>query len=77
MDSDDAALIERCRAGDLAAFEPLVEKYRQRAYRLAYNVLRDSEEAWDVAQDAFIRAFQALLVVPRRLRRSTPGSFAS
>src|SRR5206468_1496837 len=53
-------LIERCRAGDLAAFEPLVEKYRQRVYRLAYNVLRDADEAWDVSQDAFIRAFQAL-----------------
>src|SRR5258705_3383729 len=52
--------MERCRAAALAAFEPLVEKYRQRAYRLAYNVLRDPEEAWDVAQDAFIRAFQAL-----------------
>ena len=60
MDTDEAALIERCRGGDLAAFEPLVEKYRQRVYRLAYNVLRDPEEAWDVAQDAFIRAFQAL-----------------
>ena len=50
MDSDDAVLIERCRGGDLAAFEPLVEKYRQRVYRLAYNILRDPEEAWDVAQ---------------------------
>jgi RNA polymerase sigma-70 factor (ECF subfamily) len=60
VDTDEAALIQRCRAGDLAAFEPLVEKYRQRAYRLAYNVLRDPEEALDVAQDAFIRAFQAL-----------------
>jgi RNA polymerase sigma-70 factor (ECF subfamily) len=57
---DDAALIERCRRGDLAAFEPLVEKYRQRVWRLAYNVLRDREEAWDVAQEAFIRAYQAL-----------------
>ena len=60
MDSDDAALIERCRAGDVAAFEPLVEKYRQRVWRLAYNTLRDREEAWDVAQEAFIRAYQAL-----------------
>jgi RNA polymerase sigma-70 factor, ECF subfamily len=57
---DDAALIERCRAGDVAAFEPLVEKYRQRVWRLAYNTLRDREEAWDVAQEAFIRAYQAL-----------------
>jgi RNA polymerase sigma-70 factor (ECF subfamily) len=60
VNNDDAALIERCRAGDVAAFEPLVEKYRQRVWRLAYNVLRDREEAWDVAQEAFIRAFQAL-----------------
>ncbi len=52
--------MERCRSGDVAAFEPLVEKYRQRVYRLAYNVLRDPEEAWDVAQEGFIRAWQAL-----------------
>lgn len=57
---DDRALVERCQAGDVAAFEPLVEKYRQRVWRLAYNVLRDREEAWDVAQEAFIRAYQAL-----------------
>jgi len=58
--TDDAALIERCRAGDIAAFEPLVEKYRQRVWRLAYNVVRDREEAWDVAQEGFVRAWQAL-----------------
>jgi RNA polymerase sigma-70 factor (ECF subfamily) len=57
---DDGALVERCRSGDLAAFEPLVEKYRQRVWRLAYNVVRDREDAWDVAQEAFIRAYQAL-----------------
>ena len=60
VDLDDAALVERCRAGDVSAFEPLVEKYRQRVWRLAYNVLRDREEAWDVAQEAFIKAYQAL-----------------
>jgi RNA polymerase sigma-70 factor (ECF subfamily) len=60
VDTDDRTLVERCRGGDVAAFEPLVEKYRQRVWRLAYNVLRDHEEAWDVAQEAFIRAWQAL-----------------
>ena len=60
VELDDLALVERVRAGDVAAFEPLVEKYRQRVYRLARNVLHDSEEAFDVAQEAFIRAFQAL-----------------
>ena len=60
MESDDHALVERCRAGDITAFEPLVEKYRQRVWRLAFNVLRDREEALDVTQEAFVRAYQAL-----------------
>jgi RNA polymerase sigma-70 factor (ECF subfamily) len=60
VDTDDGALVERVRGGDVAAFEPLVEKYRQRVYRLAYNVLRNQEDAWDVAQDAFIKAYKAL-----------------
>jgi RNA polymerase sigma-70 factor, ECF subfamily len=60
MATDDRELVERCQRGDLAAFEALVEKYRQRVWRLAVNVLRDQEEAWDVAQEAFVRAWQAL-----------------
>jgi RNA polymerase sigma-70 factor (ECF subfamily) len=60
VDTDDGALVERVRGGDVAAFEPLVEKYRQRVYRLAYNVLRNQEDAWDVAQEAFIKAYKAL-----------------
>src|SRR5262245_58426106 len=59
-DLDERALIERCRAGDVAAFEPLVEKYRQRVWRLAHQVLRDREEAWDCAQEAFVRAYSSL-----------------
>ncbi|MEX2223772.1 MAG: sigma-70 family RNA polymerase sigma factor [Candidatus Rokuibacteriota bacterium] len=57
---DERALIQRCIAGETAAFEPLVEKYRQRVWRLAYQVLHDREEAWDVAQEAFVRAFHSL-----------------
>jgi RNA polymerase sigma-70 factor (ECF subfamily) len=57
---DDRTLVERCRAGDLAAFEPLVERYRERVWRLAYGYLRDREDAWDVAQESFVRAWQAL-----------------
>ncbi|MBI3625264.1 MAG: sigma-70 family RNA polymerase sigma factor, partial [Candidatus Rokubacteria bacterium] len=60
MSSEDSELLQRCRAGDPSAFEPLVEKYRQRVWRLAYQILRDREEAWDVAQEAFIRVYQSL-----------------
>jgi len=57
---DEQALIQRCVSGDVAAFEPLVEKYRQRVWRLAYQVLHDREDAWDCAQEAFVRAFHSL-----------------
>ena len=60
MRDEDLGLVERCRAGDLTGFESLVEKYKRRAYRLAYQVLRDQEEALDVAQEAFIKAYQSL-----------------
>lgn len=60
VDIDDQTLVERSRRGEVAAFEPLVEKYRERVWRLAFGYLRDREEAWDVAQEAFVRAWQAL-----------------
>lgn len=60
MDTDDRVLVERSQKGDLAAFEQLVEKYRERVWRLAFQYLRDRDEAWDVAQEAFVRAWQAL-----------------
>ena len=58
--ADERGLIDRCIAGDTAAFEPLVERYRQRVWRLAYQILRDREDAWDCAQEAFVRAFHSL-----------------
>lgn len=58
--ADERALIQRCIGGDASAFEPLVERYRQRVWRLAYQILRDKEEAWDCAQEAFVRAFHSL-----------------
>ncbi len=60
MGNEDQALVERSKAGDMSAYEALVEKYRHRVWRLAMNSVRDQEEAWDVAQEAFIRAWQAL-----------------
>jgi len=57
---EDPTLVERAKNGDLAAFEQLVEKYRQRVWRLAIRYLRDEEEAMDVAQEVFVRAYQSL-----------------
>ena len=55
-----ADLILRARQGDGAAWEALVRQYQQPAFRLAYLMLGDPDEAEDVAQEAFVRAFQAL-----------------
>lgn len=64
--SDDA-LVERTLAGDLGAFERLVERHRGVVYRVAARIVGD-DDAEDVAQDAFLRAFHRL----SRFRRESP-----
>lgn len=58
--AEDAALIERVRAGDRAAFAALFEKYREKIYRVVYGYLHDKEDALDITQEAFIKAFRNL-----------------
>lgn len=50
--------VERLKAGDERAFEELVEEYRERVHRVAWRILRDDEDAEDVAQEAFIKVFR-------------------
>lgn len=60
MSDEDREAVRRVQAGDTQAFELLVEKYKRKAFRLAYQVLRDQEEALDTAQEAFVKAYRAL-----------------
>lgn len=53
-------LLERCRAGDELAWEALVRRFQGRVFALAYNYLRNREEAQDVAQETFIRIYKSL-----------------
>jgi RNA polymerase sigma factor (sigma-70 family) len=57
---DDTQAIERAAGGDAASFGLLVERYQEVAFRAAYLILRDAGAAEDVAQDAFVRAYQRL-----------------
>jgi RNA polymerase sigma-70 factor (ECF subfamily) len=57
--TSDEALVERTLAGDLSAFETLVERHRDVVYRVATRIVGE-DEADDVAQDAFLRAFHRL-----------------
>ncbi|MGH7930221.1 MAG: RNA polymerase sigma factor, partial [Candidatus Binatia bacterium] len=51
---------ERARAGDSKAFEALAERHQQKAYHIAFGFARDREEAKDLSQDAFLKAFMNL-----------------
>ncbi len=53
-------LIAGARQGNVAAWEALVGNHQDAVFRLAYLFLADADEAQDVAQEAFIRAFRAL-----------------
>lgn len=58
--SDESSLVERARGGDAEAFRELVERYQDRVFALARRMVGDREEAEEVAQDAFLRAWRAL-----------------
>ena len=56
----DAALIAQLRSGSEAAFRSLVERYQDRIYRTALSLLRNPEEAEDVAQEVFVEVHQTI-----------------
>ena len=58
--SIDQALVERVQKGDKQAFDVLVLKYQNKIIQLIYRYVHDPEEAQDVAQEAFIKAYKAL-----------------
>ncbi|HVK58646.1 MAG TPA: sigma-70 family RNA polymerase sigma factor [Candidatus Kapabacteria bacterium] len=55
----DAELMLRVKQGDTAAFEELVDKYKQPVINLIYRTLRDSTEAEDLAQNVFVQVFKS------------------
>jgi len=56
----DLELVKRCQAGDTRAFDALVTKYRNRIYSMAYHIIQNETEAWDISQEAFIKAWRAM-----------------
>lgn len=57
---DEAPLLERARAGDDAAFSELVKYYERKVFRLARNITQNDEDAEDVLQEAFLKAYTNL-----------------
>src|SRR5687767_2922680 len=57
---DDAALVAACLAGDNAAFDEIVERHRRAVYQVCYRFVNSHEDASDLSQETFIRAWKGL-----------------
>ena len=64
----DAEAVSQTLAGDLKAFDQLIERYQRRAVAVAYRLLGNINDAMDVCQDAYVRAFRSLASIqdPKR-----------
>jgi RNA polymerase sigma factor (sigma-70 family) len=56
----DLVVVRQVQAGDVAAFDRLILKYRERVFGVVYNLTANREDASDLTQDTFIKAFQAI-----------------
>lgn len=56
----DLEIVRRVQAGDVAAFDQLIRKYRERLFGVVYNLTSNREDTADLVQDAFIKAFQSI-----------------
>jgi RNA polymerase sigma-70 factor, ECF subfamily len=59
-DEDDATLVRRCVEGDRTAFERLVLRYQKPVFNAALRMLREPQDAMDVAQSTFLKAYEHL-----------------
>jgi RNA polymerase sigma-70 factor (ECF subfamily) len=68
--NEDAELVNRVRAGDLAAFEVIVAQYEPKLVRYIYGLTHERELAEDLVQETFVSAYRALSSAPDDLRLS-------
>jgi RNA polymerase sigma-70 factor (ECF subfamily) len=59
-DVSDAVLVNQAQAGDMHAFEQLVWRYRNQVFAVAFRFVHGREDAWDVSQEVFVKAYRAL-----------------
>ena len=71
MEGNDFELVEQARAGDSDAFRQLVEGHSQRIFRTAYRLTGSEENAEDVVQEAFLRAYRKLHLFDGRAQFGT------
>jgi len=60
VDVSDLDLVKRCQAGETEAFDELVTRYRIRIFAMIYNMVHNEQDAWDLAQESFIKAWKSI-----------------
>jgi RNA polymerase sigma-70 factor (ECF subfamily) len=71
MECNDVGLVARSRAGDSGAFQTLVERHGRALFRLAYRMTGNPQDAEDVVQDSFLRAYKQLASFDERANFGT------
>ena len=59
-DVSELDLVKRCQEGDSEAFDELVTRYRTRVFGMIYNMVHSEQDAWDLAQDSFVKAWKSI-----------------
>src|SRR5437879_9628286 len=59
-DVSELDLVKRCQNGDAEAFDELVIRYRTRVFGMIYNMVHSEQDAWDLAQDSFVKAWKSI-----------------
>ncbi len=59
-DVSELDLVKRCQSGDTEAFDELVTRYRTRVFGMIYNMVHNEQDAWDLAQDSFVKAWKSI-----------------
>jgi len=65
VDVSELELVKRCQAGQTDAFDELVTRYRIRVFAMIYNMVHNEQDAWDLAQESFVKAWKSI----KRFRR--------
>jgi len=60
MASDEDVWVSRAKAGDQAAFEAIVQRYERQIFSFVYRMMGDADDAYDLTQDCFVRAYRSL-----------------
>ena len=60
VDVSELDLIKQCQAGQTEAFDQLVIRYRTRVFAMIYNMVHNEQDAWDLAQESFLKAWRSI-----------------